>query len=580
MVDLASRLASLSPFGRKQQLDTDDSGELVDSGSIAGGGHAGRHTELQDSLRVSEALRRFLAHEKVIRDDKPDSPTLSPTLHALLQRPHIQVPPELTDRSHPLSAYFFSSSHNTYLKAHQLFGASEVSAYGSTLAAGARCVEIDAWDDEANADEPKVTHGYTLVSHISFRAVCEAIRDVVDKEAQSAASTQSGAAAPIFISLENHCNPHGQKRLVNIMQEVWGDRLLSSDVRRKGHEEQEGGAKVRLDELGSKIVVIAEYYFPGETVPDDDDDDDDEGSDGDSGEQEDTKKARAEYAKKKKATTTTVIIPELADIGVCAQSCKPPNNSWFESELVDGPHDHLINVSESALSTLLSPHKDMIAAHNANWLMRVYPKGTRISSKNLDPVPFWGIGAQICALNWQSFGPSMQLNEALFSGTDGFVLKPSYLRGGEKLPSKRKRLRLRIAGATDVPVPKGRESDDIKPYVSCVLIHPDDLSGKPPKCKTDHYKQAHIPFLRPGHKSPVTDPLWDETLEWVYADDELVFLRMLLKSDDKFAANPTLATAAVRLHYAVKGWNFIRLIDPRGHETTCTLLVKVDIDDA
>ena len=29
--------------------------------------------------------------------------------------------------------------------------------------------------------------------------------------------------------------------------------------------------------------------------------------------------------------------------------------------------------------------------------MRVYPKGTRISSNNLNPVPFWGVGAQISA---------------------------------------------------------------------------------------------------------------------------------------------------------------------------------------
>jgi len=39
-----------------------------------------------------------------------------------------------------------------------------------------------------------------------------------------------------------------------------------------------------------------------------------------------------------------------------------------------------------------------------------------------------------------------------------------------------------------------------------------------------------------------------------YEDNELVFLRMLVKSDDSFAANPTLAVAAVRLVYAVGGW--------------------------
>ena len=78
----------------------------------------------------------------------------------------------------------------------------------------------------------------------------------------------------------------------------------------------------------------------------------------------------------------------------------------------------------------LPTHTDKISRHNAHHLMRVFPKGTRISSKNLHPVPFWGIGAQICALNWQTFGASMQLNEALFAGSEGFILKPAELRPG------------------------------------------------------------------------------------------------------------------------------------------------------
>jgi len=43
-------------------------------------------------------------------------------------------------------------------------------------------LEIDAWDNDDDPEEPKVTHGYTLVSRISFRSVCETIRDFFDKQ--------------------------------------------------------------------------------------------------------------------------------------------------------------------------------------------------------------------------------------------------------------------------------------------------------------------------------------------------------------------------------------------------------------
>lgn len=139
--------------------------------------------------------------------------------------------------------------------AHQLFGTSSSSAYDTALSSGSRCVEIDAWDDEDNVEEPKVTHGYTLVSHITFRSVCEIIRDYHDKEAQEAVDEQGYRSAPILISLENHCGAKGQLRLAQIMREVWGDRLLSEAVRQEGHQEQAGeDSQVNLVELGFKIV--------------------------------------------------------------------------------------------------------------------------------------------------------------------------------------------------------------------------------------------------------------------------------------------------------------------------------------
>ncbi|BEI89779.1 uncharacterized protein CcaverHIS019_0211410 [Cutaneotrichosporon cavernicola] len=584
MSALTSAFAKLRPFGRGKDEDEDrgealggDSGQAEGGGDlVAGGGHAARQTELWGRLRVSPALRRFLAAEGVLSEADagvglPDDAPLPPALRQLVARPHAVCPPELTDRSHPLCDYLISSSHNTYLLAHQLYGKSCPSGYETALSAGARCVEIDAWDNDSDPAEPKVTHGFTLVSHIPYRHVCETIRDaILGLEAKGI------PGAPVFISLENHCGPAGQKRLVEIAHEVFGDMVLMTDPR-KGSEDLLH--HVTLAELGNKVCFMVEYYFPGQKPEDADDgfssSDSDSDSEGDG--QDDRKKAKAIYNAQRKAAPSANIIPELSALGVVVQSVKPPNNSWYESALANAPHHHLINISETGLAAHLPTNTDKVSAHNAKHLMRVYPKGTRISSKNLRPVPFWGIGAQVCALNWQTFGAAMQLNEALFYGTDGYVLKPSYRRHGAtgKPSGRKKRLTLRVAGATDIPA----RNKEIKPYLSCTLIHPDKF-GKPPKRKTDGYApHKRLTFLNNADAPPVTDPVWDETLEWEYADDEMIFLRMLLKSDDKFARNPVIAASAVRLLYAVPGWNFVRLINLNGRETACTVLVNIKIED-
>jgi phosphatidylinositol phospholipase C delta len=204
----------------------------------------------------------------------------------------------------------------------------------------------------------------------------------VDKEA-----AEGSNAAPIMLSLENHCNAQGQLRLAQIMTEVWGDRVLSKAVREKGTREEEGSSEhVTLAELGNKIVVIVEYHLPGE---------EDSSSSSSSSEDEEERAAHQEYRAKKKINAG-IIIPELAELGVYAQSVKPANNSWYENVLENAPHHQLINVSETALMAHMPAHSAKIAKHNSQHLMRVFPKGTRISSRNLQPVPFWGVGAQIC----------------------------------------------------------------------------------------------------------------------------------------------------------------------------------------
>lgn len=626
MTGLSSRLSSLKPFRRssaKNGNDADDEEDVgfeVDETTLAGGGHAGRATELiKHKLHVSDALRAFLVRESVLSEADAalvdesasggDEKGLSPALHALVEAPHAEVPPEVLDRSHKLPAYFISSSHNTYLLAHQLYGDSSAEAYRTALRTGTRCVEIDAWDDEANPDEPKVTHGYTLVSNVPFREVCKTIIEVAQQEEAEAKAAGSGMPGPIIISLENHCSAHGQLRLVQIMKEVFGDKLLSGPVTNT-EGPMDPADHVRLADLGSKICLMVEFHLPNEPESSESDTSSSESED------EEEKQARKQYEERKKAAkqakAPSKIIPELAEMGVYAQSVKPLDSSWYSSPggLTNAPHHQLINVSETGLAKELASNpeaRDQIIAHNARHLMRVYPKGTRISSQNLKPIRFWGVGAQICGLNWQTFGASMQINEAMFSGTDGYVLKPAALRqidpqaaaaDAEATKDKKKRLRLRIAGATDVP-PGDSTKGTIKPYVSCILVQPlPALPGSPNKAKTKPYSPSSISAAAgavaaalvssrsaPPPPSPPTDPVWDETLEWTYSatqgNDELAFVRILVKSDDAWAENPILCVGAVRVLYAVKNeWRFIRLLDLRGHETRCSLLVKWEVEDA
>ena len=167
MSELISGIAKLSPFSKskKAPVDDEDQGEAIDAGTVAGGGHASRQSAItKNQLRVNNALKSFLVKEHVLSEAEVGLDQEQPTsaLRELLDTPHIKVPAEVLDRNHPLPDYYISSSHNTYLMAHQLYGSSDASAYEIALHTGSRCVEIDAWDNDDNKEEPKVSLLTTL----------------------------------------------------------------------------------------------------------------------------------------------------------------------------------------------------------------------------------------------------------------------------------------------------------------------------------------------------------------------------------------------------------------------------------
>lgn len=139
--------------------------------------------------------------------------------------------------THPLSDYFISSSHNTYLVGHQLVGYSTIEGYIRALLHSCRSVErmsdlsscfaladvrisVDIYDGE---NEPMVFHGKTLTSKVSAREVCEAIMKYAFVT----------SPYPIIISAEIHCSLAQQEMFANIMHEVFGEALLGAPIEGK-----------------------------------------------------------------------------------------------------------------------------------------------------------------------------------------------------------------------------------------------------------------------------------------------------------------------------------------------------------
>ena len=118
------------------------------------------------------------------------------------------------DIDHPLTDYFINSSHNTYLKGHQLIGKSSSKMYSTSLLYKFRMVELDCYEGEGN--EIVITHGYTLVDDLSLEDVLIELKE----------TAFINSDLPVILSIENHLGEKYQEIMVEKIKTILKDLYI------------------------------------------------------------------------------------------------------------------------------------------------------------------------------------------------------------------------------------------------------------------------------------------------------------------------------------------------------------------
>ena len=108
--------------------------------------------------------------------------------------------------SHSLVDYYIKSSHNTYLKGHQLKGLSDPKMYAIAVLNGYRLVELDCYNGQD--DDIILTHGYIYVTKIKLDDVLKELKENAFKN----------SPYPVILSIENHLDKKHQEILTKKLQ--------------------------------------------------------------------------------------------------------------------------------------------------------------------------------------------------------------------------------------------------------------------------------------------------------------------------------------------------------------------------
>ncbi|XP_048357459.1 1-phosphatidylinositol 4,5-bisphosphate phosphodiesterase zeta-1 [Sphaerodactylus townsendi] len=530
------QLSELVEFVRNQQFQT-DANETTASDLIS------KFEPIEEAKR-----NRQMTFEGFLRYMSSDDCSIIKNEHRTVYQ----------DMTRPLCEYFISSSHNTYLISDQLIGPSHLWGYASALMKGCRCLEIDCWDGPGN--EPVVYHGHTLTSKISFKTVIQ----VINKYAFLASDY------PLIVSLENHCSPKQQEVMADYIKSILGDSLVTSTIDGTMPSElpspealkfkiiiknkKLGVLEETLERTGTEILGQSGEFDEVQST-DDDLDDDASGSETLLKKRRSSSKSTGPPRKKLKVKKVKLALA-LSELVIYAKSRKFVS---FEDSRENQKFYENHSMSEGKAHKMAKSRVPEFVQHNTRFITRIYPKGTRTSSSNYNPQEFWNVGCQLVALNFQTPGVQMDLQNGKFldNGGSGYVLKPEFLRRKDTLfnpysiPGNPNAIGLTITLISGHQLPPSSLSRTNKADPLVVV----EIYGVP----EDQTKQQSCVV-----KGNALSPRWNETLTFNVRVPELALIRFVVEDQLSLTSNEFLGQYTLPLLSINKGYRRIPLLSKMG----------------
>ncbi|KAF7356799.1 Phosphoinositide phospholipase C [Mycena venus] len=547
----------------------------------------------------------------------------------LMSQDNAPTHPESNDMTQPMSDYFISTSHNTYLVGNQLMGVSTIEGYIRALLIGARSVELDIYDGPR---EPMVYHGKTLTSAVSVREICQAV----------AKYAFVSSPYPVMLSCEVHCGLVQQDILVDIMTKAFGSALVRVPVDEhpklvalpspdqlkgrimvktknlyvaaeldaiKAHKkvahaaaakaahleaeppssssssESESEAQAVMEEIGDEISALKHKWHKLRGIP--------------------SPPMSDQADPKVKGKTKVPMSMALASllvytVGVKCRGIDPSQEYGVEQ---------IFSLSENSANKYIKDGagiEDLIR-HTQTHVVRIYPKGTRVNSTNYEPLQYWAAGCQLVALNVQTMDLGYRINQAMFlrRGRQGYVLKPRALRDPH-FEELRKHTNhffdVTIISAQQLPRPKDSHGEEVveksivDPYIE-VVLHIPSWSNSPflPTDKSYNHvppsdasgslgtSARRISYSTPAVKNNGFNPMWQEELclpfDCIGGMTELIFVEFIVKQDKKPDAEP-LASYIAPLSSLQHGFRHLPLHDVQLCQYLfSTLFVYINVRD-
>ncbi|KAM0344465.1 hypothetical protein ACHAPU_007437 [Fusarium lateritium] len=425
----------------------------------------------KDPAIFSDSSSTLVASKESSLNIQPTELSLDDLAIHLLSTENLAIRSEPLDHDldRPINEYFISSSHNTYLRGRQVVTRSKLKGYVATLSQGCRSVEIDCWDGRDG--QPIVKHGYSLTKSISFRSVVATIREYAF----------IASDLPLWLSLEVHCSPPQRDTMAGIMVEIFGASLVTAPL------EESMQALPSPNQLRGRILLKVKFAPTKDVQPTDQD-----------------------------------LLQSLAIYGA---GKRLPRHGEF-----DTTRNFIYSISETNLKKHVIS-KQPLGLTDTNHMIRMYPDPNRVDSSNFDPLKCWKHGVQMVALNYQTEDSHTNLNQALFHGSSGYVLKAQ---------PEAKHIRLQV----DVLLARGIQGLD-PVYVEIGLLAPALLS---PRVRT-----AAVPALEQHIR-------FDQTLavsiETKYSS--LTFLQWTVKT----ASGVEISSGLARVENLRKGYRILPLKSP------------------